>query len=119
MTTERLWRKGTDDSEGPRCERLAASDARLVIVDDLLAAAAIGPIPGGAATVFRRGLELIVGDVDLVAAELLVVGQERPRHRIVILAETEETAEAHHRIRDLAADLVDHHPLDLADLLAV
>src|SRR2546430_12547998 len=34
------------------------------------------------------------------------------------LPHAEEAAELHHRVGDLAARLVDHHALDLADLLA-
>src|SRR6266567_3366834 len=68
-----------------------------VIVVDALALRAI-PLPLFASRIMRRILELLVGDVDLVAAELLVIGQPLPRNRIVILAEAKEAAEAHHRI---------------------
>src|SRR3954454_10556037 len=96
------------------CSRGNASDARAVIIDKLLAAAAVVPVPCAGGAVFRRRLELLVGDVDLIAAEPLVVGEQRPRHRIMVLAEAEEAAEAHPRIGNLAGHLVDHHALDLA-----
>src|ERR1700681_2676588 len=71
------------------------------------------------AAVLGRPFELLFGDVDLVAVELWIVGQYRPRQRIVVFAEPHETAEAHDRISDLAADLVDHDPFDSAGLFAI
>src|SRR5205823_12618379 len=57
--------------------------------------------------------ELVLGEVDEIAAEIGVVFQRRPRHRVIILAHAHEAAEAQDRIGDLAGDLVDHHALDL------
>jgi hypothetical protein len=37
----------------------------------------------------------------------------------MVLAHAKEAAETHHRVGGLAADLVDHHPFDLTDLLAI
>jgi hypothetical protein len=37
----------------------------------------------------------------------------------MIISNPEETAEPEHRVGDLAADLVDHHPFDRADALIV
>jgi hypothetical protein len=54
-----------------------------------------------------------------VAAEVGVVFQRLPGPRIVIVADAEQAAEAEHRVRHLAADLVDHHALDVAHLFAV
>src|SRR5262249_18722153 len=42
-----------------------------------------------------------------------------PRRRIVVLADAEKAAVAQDRIGDLAAHLVEHHALDLADLLVI
>ncbi len=59
------------------------------------------------------------GDVDLIAAELLVVSEERPGDRVVICADSQNSAETHDGIGHLARELVDHETLDLADVLAV
>src|SRR5215203_6156300 len=77
------------------------------------------PFPFLASGITRRVLELLVGEVDLVAAELLIIGQPLPRDRIMVLAHSKEAADTHDGVGRLAADLVDHHALDLADLLAV
>src|SRR5262249_41887800 len=92
---------------------------RAVVVVDLAAPFAIRPVPGLVLGIFRRTLELLLADIDLVAAELRIVGEQRPGQRVIVLADAHEAAEAHHRIGDLAAELVDHDPLDLAGALAV
>jgi hypothetical protein len=46
----------------------------------------------------RRIAQLIVGDVELVSVQVLVVAQRAPRQGVVFLAHPEEAAEAHHRI---------------------
>src|SRR6478752_7277338 len=37
----------------------------------------------------------------------------------MVVAEAQKSAEAEHRVGHLAADLVDHHPFDRADLVAI
>jgi hypothetical protein len=77
-----------------------------------------GPVPILVLAKFRGVLELLFGDVDLIAAELLVVSEERPGDRVVICADSQNSAETHDGI-GLARELVDHEALDLADVLAV
>src|SRR5215204_3796100 len=60
-----------------------------VIIVDVAAARRI-PFPLLAGGVMRSVLELLVGEVDLVAAKLGVVGQPLPRNRIMVLAHAEE-----------------------------
>src|SRR5262249_29473515 len=105
------------------CTTLRASRAperrHPVIVADLLVAGAVGPIPALMPGIFGRALELPLPDVDLVALERRIVAEQRPRQRVVVLADAHETAETHDRVGDLAAELVDHDALDLADPVAV
>src|SRR5262249_45984454 len=51
-----------------------------------------------------------------ITADPRVILQRLPGQGIVIVAETQETAEAEHRVGHPSADLVNHHPLDRADL---
>src|SRR5436190_17784229 len=76
-----------------------------VVVVNLAAALAVRPVPGLVLGVMRRALELLFADIDLVAAELRIVGEQRPRQRVIVLADAQEADEAHHRVGDLAADL--------------
>src|ERR1043166_607379 len=104
--------------KGCRTATSATSDPvwrdRVVGVD--LAALLGAPAPFLVRIVFRRALELAVADIDLVAAELGVVRQPRPRHWVVIVAHAQNAAEAHDGIGDLAGGLLQHDALDLADL---
>src|SRR5206468_2632311 len=52
-------------------------------------------------------------------AERAVIAQPRPGNRQMLLSHAEESAEAEHRIGDIAAELVDHEALDGADLVAI
>src|SRR5262249_33721412 len=79
----------------------------------------IAPVPVVVVAVFRRAAELVLGDAGDIAAEPRVVLQGLPRQRIVIVSDAEEAAEAEHGVGPPAADLVDHHPLDAADLSLV
>src|SRR5262245_11642339 len=54
----------------------------------------------------------------MIGAQRAVIGQPRPGDRGVLLPHAEKATEAEHGIGDVAADLVDHQPLDGADLLA-
>src|SRR5690242_20900216 len=68
----------------------------------------------------ERGLgKLVVGQVDLVGLERGAVLHARPRHRQMFLPYAEDAAEAENGVGDVAADLVDHQPLNRADLSAV
>ena len=62
---------------------------------------------------------MLVGQIEFVAVEILVVAQHAPRQRAVLLADTEKTAEGHDCISNPAAALIDHDALDRADPLAV
>jgi len=67
----------------------------------------------------RRAAKLVFGEVELIGIELGVVLQDAPGQRVVFLAKPHEPAEAHDRISDLSGPLLDHHPLDRPDLVAV
>src|SRR4051794_33112592 len=84
-------------------------------------ALAVGPGPGGplAVRVAGRVLQPLLVEVDHVAADLGVVGQEAPRQRVVALAQAEEAAEGHDRVGHLAGDLVDHEVVHRAEPLAL
>src|SRR4051794_12874069 len=84
-------------------------------------ALAVGPGPGGALAVRVAGrvLQPLLVEVDHVAADLGVVGQEAPRQGVVALAEAEEAAEGHDRVGHLAGDLVDHEVVHRAEPLAL
>src|SRR5262245_63352809 len=106
-------RKGPRRCRGPSGSLRAPIRRGAVVVVDFAAALAVRPVPGLVLGVVRRALELLLADVDLVAAELRIVREQRPWQRVVVLADAHEAAEAHHRIGDLPADLVDHDALDL------
>src|ERR1700759_3330898 len=65
----------------------------------------------------RGVLEFLFGDVHLEAIGLFVVGEHRPRYRIVIGADAEEAAETQDRVGDFTRKLVDHQAFDLPDTL--
>src|SRR3954467_5715577 len=54
-----------------------------------------------------------------VAPKVGIVLQRLPRKRIVIVSNAEEATKSQHRVSDFAAHLVDHHPFDRTDALAV
>ena len=60
----------------------------------------------------RRAPELVIVDVELVGLDPRVVGQARPRQRKQSGSHAEEAAETEDRVGHLAADLVDHQPLE-------
>src|ERR1700722_8944221 len=90
-----------------------------IVVKHELAAGWARPVPALALAELRGTGELLFCDSDLIAAERRIVRKKRPWQRIIVLAQSQEAAEAHHRISDLAAVLVDHDPLDPADAIAV
>src|SRR5690606_11359506 len=66
-----------------------------------------------------RFLDLLLGEIDDIAAALGIVGQRLPGQRIMFAAEPEQAAERQHGIARLARDLVDHEALDRAEPLAL
>src|SRR4030095_3937514 len=79
----------------------------------------VAPIPPALVGVFGGAAKLVLGNAGDVAAQVGVVFQRLPGQRIMIVADAEQAAEAEHHVRHLAADLVDHDALDVADLFAV
>jgi len=67
----------------------------------------------------RRRLEHLLVQIDDVGADRRIVGQHRPRQRVIAPADAQETAERHHRVGDPAGDLVDHDVVDRAERLAL
>src|SRR5216683_3408116 len=66
-----------------------------------------------------RIAELVFRDVELVGVEIYVVMQHAPRQSAVFVADAEEAAKRHDRIRDLSSELIDHDALDRAKLLSI
>src|SRR5450432_1789150 len=77
------------------------------------------PVPRTVARIFRRALDLFDRDHGLIAAEFDVVFQRGPRQRIIVVADPEESAKAEYRVRNPAADLLNHDALDGSDLFAI
>src|SRR5260370_6661177 len=90
-----------------------------VVIVDLDLAAAVAPIELLAGGNERRLAQFLVGEIEMIGTEHVIIGQPRPWYRRMLLSYAEEAAEAEHRIGDIAAELVDHQALDGADLLAV
>src|SRR5262249_39577380 len=67
----------------------------------------------------RRGLELLVGETELVGAERAVVSEPSPGDGKMLLPQPEKPAEAEHGVSDVPTELIDHEALDGADLLAI
>src|SRR5665213_1494433 len=67
----------------------------------------------------RRAPQFLIVDVELIGFEPGIVGETRPWQRQQAGSHAEETAETEYRVRDLAGNLVDHQPLDMAESLAV
>src|SRR5712671_3850766 len=88
---------------------------RLVVVVDAAVGGPVGPVPTLRLAVSRRFLKLLLGDIHPVAVETRVVFERRPGQREVVLAHPQKAAERRDRVGDLAADLVEHDALDLAD----
>src|SRR4029077_14336630 len=108
-------KKGSSGDAGALVASKLVPKRRLIVIVNAAIPGAIGPIPVGVPVVLWRALELIFGHANAVAAEPGVVFQIRPRHRVVVLAHAKESAKRHHCICDLAADFVDHDPLDAPD----
>src|SRR5712672_524944 len=68
-------------------------------------------VPPGACRILRRTFDLFLGQVGSVALKACVIVEHAPRYGVIVLAHSQEAAEAHDRIGNFAADLVDHHPI--------
>src|SRR6476646_5348147 len=79
----------------------------------------IAPVEILVCTKRRRALQLVILDVDFVGLEFRVVAKLAPGQWQKVGTQAEEAAEAQDRVRHLPAGLVDHQPLDVADLVAV
>src|SRR6476659_1803812 len=79
----------------------------------------VGPIPVGTAVEPRRIVELILSNADPVAAQPGIVLEARPGHGEVVLTHSEEAAKRYDGVSDLAADLVEHYPLNGSDLIVI
>jgi hypothetical protein len=82
-------------------------------------AGAVGPIPVGIAVILGCALELILGYAAPVTAEIGIVPETCPGHRVVVLAHSEKATKRHDGVSDLAAHLVDHYSLHGSDLVVV
>src|SRR3546814_7912910 len=89
-----------------------------VIAVDLLT---IDAVVGRLAAALIRGsaFELVLVEIDCVAALFRVIGEHVPRQRMVALAHADPAAAAHPGIRAAAVALADHEMLDRAELVAV
>jgi hypothetical protein len=65
----------------------------------------------------RRVLELLLGEVGLVALERSVVVKLTPRNRIFVRAHSKKPAELHDRVNN--PKLLDHQPPDCTDLVEI
>src|SRR5882724_10908329 len=63
--------------------------------------------------------ELVFRDVELVGVELRVVAQHAPRQCAIFVADPEEAAKRHDRIRDLSGELIDHDTLDRTEFRSI
>src|SRR5918994_6981629 len=62
--------------------------------------------------------KLLCGDLDAIPSQAGVVIEHAPGHGVLVRTHAEKAAERHHRIGHTSTDLVDHHPLNRADVLA-
>src|SRR4051812_2400857 len=90
-----------------------------VVIIDRPRARRVRPVPAVVVAVPRGSFELLLGYSGAVAAQSCVVFQRLPGQRVVLVAHAQKPAEAQDRVGNLAADLVDHDPLDGSDLLIV
>jgi hypothetical protein len=87
-----------------------------VVIVDPARPGLVFPTPVVVSAVFRRTLEVLLGDAGPVATEAGIVLERLPRHRIMIVSDTQKTAKAQNRVRDLAGSLIDHDTLNRTDL---
>src|SRR5262249_6634246 len=79
----------------------------------------IAPVPRSVTRERRCTAQLIFCDVGPIPAQAGVVGQLAPGNRVLLLTHAQEATERHYRVSDVAADLLDHQPLDAADVVAL
>src|SRR6185437_398766 len=94
-------------------------DAGAVVIIDRLGAPGLFPIPAVLGSVFGRAVELVRSDAGTVAANAGIVFQGVPGQRIVVVANSEESAESQDGVRHAPARLLNHDALDGSDLLIV
>ena len=99
--------------------RSAPPGRRSIVFMDSTVAGAIGPVPVRIAVELRRSLKLIFSYADPVSAKSGIVLEACPGHRVVVLPHPEEASKRHDCLSNLAADLVDHYPLDGSDLIVI
>ena len=85
---------------------------------DLDFAATVAPVEFLTGGERRRGLELLVSEIEMVGAERAVVSESSPGDGKMLLPQAEKAAEAEHGVSDVPTELIDHEALDGADLLA-
>src|SRR6185437_6551294 len=66
---------------------------------------------------FWRAFQSVLVYVGTVPAEIAVVSEHLPRHRVMVLADAQKAAEAQHGVGNFAAGLVNHDVLDRTDFL--
>src|SRR5262245_58712600 len=80
---------------------------------------AIAPVEILVGTERRRASQFFIVDVELVGLEPWIVAEARPGQWKQTGAYAEKAAKTQDRVGYLAADLVDHQPLDMAEPVAV
>src|SRR5258708_7913594 len=90
-----------------------------VIARQLRFLRAIAPIEILVGAECGRATQLFIVDVELVGLESRIVFEASPRQRQQIGSDAEEPAETEDRVGYLAADFIDHQPLDVADPLPI
>src|SRR5690349_24189943 len=112
----RAWAAGRADRDRPSSHRPdVGRDAEVGVELVLLVAAELLALALAEA---RRAVELCLGDVGPVATEARVVAELGPGDRVAVVGQARE-GEGHDHVGDLAADPVDHQPLDRPGVAAL
>src|SRR5487761_240540 len=90
-------------------------DRNAVIIIECTVARHVGPIPIALIPKLGSATKLHFRNSGDITTQTRVVFQGLPRQRIVIIAKTEESAEAKNRIGHFSTGLVDHDPFNRAD----
>src|SRR5215203_989488 len=77
------------------------------------------PFPIGRARIAGGSFQTVCRHASNVTPQIGIVLKRGPGHGIVILAYTEEPAKANHCVGYFPTQLVDHHPLDGANLILI
>ncbi|QTK79765.1 hypothetical protein AT6N2_C2110 [Agrobacterium tumefaciens] len=67
----------------------------------------------------RRVFDLLLGEVDPIAVQFLVIVELFPRQRVIVVANPKEAAEAQHGVGNTATTFFEDDPLDRTDVFAV